>query len=150
MTEARDPSPAMSTFQSTRENVMGSLADTRSLFKADASFEAVFGSLLLAGAIAGFVTGGDIPIARTAVACAGIAFLLASASQFLYFINAPRRVLLELAAGNAAMAAGGVAWLVLDGRFSAAGATFVTAAIAWKLAIGVLQTRSLRRPAPSR
>ena len=135
----------MSTFHATEEKVTGALAHTRSLFKADAGFEAVFGSMLLAGATAGFLTGGDIPVARTVILCSGIAFLIASASQLAYFINARRRVLLELAVGNAAMGAAGAVWLALDRRFSLAGAALVAAAIVWKLAIGVLQTRSLER-----
>lgn len=124
---------------------MRSHADARTLFKADAGFEAIFGSLLLAGAIAGFIARGDVPVARGVILLAGIAFLAASVSQLAHFINAPRRVLLELAVGNAAMAAAGLTWLLLDRRFSAAGATLLAAAIAWKLAIGMLQTRSLLR-----
>jgi hypothetical protein len=79
------------------------------------------------------------------IVCAGIGFLLASASQLAYFINAPRRVLLELAVGNAGMAVAGLVWLSLDRRFSAPGATVIAAASAWKLAIGLLQTGSLAR-----
>ncbi|HEX4563356.1 MAG TPA: hypothetical protein VH115_02780 [Solirubrobacteraceae bacterium] len=139
----------MSTFDASEEKVIGALAHTRSLFKADAGFEAVFGSMLLAGATAGFLTGGDIPVARTVILWSGIAFLIASASQLAYFINARRRVLLELAVGNAAMGAAGAIWLALDRGFSLPGAALVAAAIAWKLAIGVLQTRSLERSTTS-
>ena len=126
---------------------MRSLADTRLLFKADAGFEAVFGSLLAGGALAGVITGDDIPVARTILLCAGIAFLVASASQLIYFVNAPRRVLLELAVGNSAMGAAGFAWLLLDHGFSVPGAALLLTAAAWKLAIGLLQARSLR-PTP--
>ena len=70
--------------------------------------------------------------------------LLASASQLIYFINAPRRVLVELALGNGAMAAAGLIWLGVDHGFSAAGAALLSVAIAWKLTIGLLQTRSLK------
>jgi hypothetical protein len=124
---------------------MRSLADARSLFKADAGFEAVFGSLLLTGVIAGFINTRDVPVAQAVIICAGIAFLLASASQLVYFINAAQRVLLELAVGNSAMAAAGFAWLLLDSRFSAPGAALIAGASAWKLGIGLVQTRALTR-----
>lgn len=128
---------------------MRSTADTRSLFKADAAFEAIFGTLLVAGAISDVLTRSDIPVAQTVIMCVGISFLLASASQLGYFINSPRRVLLELAIGNAGMATAGLVWLFADQRFSVAGATLLSVAIAWKLTIGLLQTRSLR-PQPLR
>jgi hypothetical protein len=118
-------------------------ATTRSLFRADAVFEATLGSLLLAGALGDVLTNADVPVGRAVVAGAGVSFLLASASQLIYFINAPRRVLLELAVGNCAMAAAGLIWLGVDQGFSAAGAALLSAVIAWKLAIGLLQTRSL-------
>lgn len=118
-------------------------ADTRSLFKADAAFEALFGTALVACAAAGVLARGDTPVARTVIIGVGISFLLASAGQFIYFINRPRRVLLELAVGNAGMALAGSVWLLLDHPFSVAGATFMSVVIAWKLAIGLLQLRSL-------
>jgi hypothetical protein len=123
---------------------MRSTADTRSLFKADAAFEAIFGTVLVIGALGDVLTRSDAPVAQTVILCVGISFLLASASQLVYFINSPRRVLLELAIGNAGMAAAGLIWLLVDHRFSVAGATLLCVAIAWKLAIGLLQTRSLR------
>lgn len=123
---------------------MRSAADTRSLFKADAAFEAIFGALLVAGALGRMLTTSDIPVGQTVIICAGIIFLLASASQLVYFINSPRRVLLELAAGNAGMAMAGLVWLLVGQRFSVTGAAILSMAIAWKLAIALLQTRSLR------
>ncbi len=128
---------------------MTSTADTRSLFKADAAFEAIFGTVLIIGALAGALSGSDIPVGRTVIILIGISFLLASASQLAYFINSPRRVLLELAVGNAAMATAGLIWLLADHRFSVTGAALLLVAIAWKLAIALLQTRSLR-PEPVR
>jgi hypothetical protein len=126
---------------------MRSTGQTRSLLKADAAFEAIFGTVLVTSAVSDALTRSDIPVGRTVILCVGASFLIASASQVLYFVNSPRRVLLELAIGNAAMAAAGLAWLLADHRFSAAGATLLSVAIAWKLAIGLLQTRSLTRPA---
>jgi hypothetical protein len=126
---------------------MRSLADVRPLFRADAGFEAVFGSLLIAGAGAGIIAASDIPVARGVIVLGGIAFLGASASQLFYFVKAPRRILLELAVGNAAMAVAGLTWLLLDRGFSTGGATLLAAASAWKLAIGLIQVRSLRRVA---
>lgn len=123
---------------------MRSTANTRSLFKADAAFEAIFGAALVTGALSNILTTSDIPVAQTVILCVGISFLLASASQLIYFINSPRRVLLELAIGNAGMATAGLIWLSADHRFSVAGATLLSVAVAWKLAIGALQTRSLR------
>ena len=117
---------------------------TRSLFRADAIFEADLGALFLAGALGDVLTNADIPVGRAVIIAAGASLLLASASQLIYFINAPRRVLLELAVGNCAMAAAGLIWLGLDHGFSAAGGAIVSVAIAWKLAIGLLQTRSLK------
>jgi hypothetical protein len=117
---------------------------TRSLFRADAIFEAALGALLLAGALGDVLTNADVPVGRAVIIAAAVSFLLASASQLVYFINAPRRVLLELAVGNCAMAAAGLIWLGIDHGFSAAGAALLSVAIAWKLAIGLLQTRSLR------
>jgi hypothetical protein len=134
----------MNTFSMERKEVMRSTADTRSLFKADAAFEAIFGTLLVTGALSEALTGSDIPVAETVVICAGISLLLASASQFVYFVNSPRRVLLELAIGNAGMGMAGLIWLFVSHGFSATGATLVSVAIAWKLAIALLQTRSLR------
>jgi hypothetical protein len=128
---------------------MRSTIDTRRLFKADAAFEATFGLLLIAGALGGVITRSDVPVARTVTICAGISLLIAAASQLVYFINSPRRVLLELALGNAAMATAGLIWLVLDHRFSVTGATLLSVAIAWKLGIALLQTRS-RKPQPLR
>jgi hypothetical protein len=119
-------------------------ASTRSLFRADATFEAALGALLLAGALGELLTNADVPVGRAVIIAAGVSLLLASASQLTYFINSPRRVLLELAVGNCAMAAAGLIWLAVDHRFSAAGAALLSVAIAWKLAIGLLQTRSLR------
>lgn len=129
---------------------MNPSATTRSLFRADAIFEASLGALLLAGALADVLTNADIQVGRAVIIAAGASFLLASASQLIYFINAPRRVLLELAVGNCAMAAAGLIWLGLDHGFSAAGAAIVSVAVAWKLAIGLLQTRSLRPTALQR
>lgn len=123
---------------------MKSTADTRSLVRADAAFEAIFGTVLVAGALAGVLSRSDIPIGRTVLICIGISFLLASASQLAYFINSARRVQLELAIGNAGMATAGLIWLIADHRFSVTGATLLSVAIAWKLAIALLQTRSLR------
>jgi hypothetical protein len=128
-----------------KETIMRSPLDVRALFRADATFEAAFGSLLAVGAVVGLLAAGDIPLSRTLVFSGGIAFLAASTSQFVYFIRSPRRVLLELAAGNVAMAAAGLTWLALGGHFSTAGVTLVAAASAWKLAIGALQGRSLMR-----
>jgi hypothetical protein len=123
--------------------LMNSPASTRSLFRADATFEALLGALLAAGALGDVITNADIPVGRAVIVAAGASFLLASASQFVYFINAPRRVLLELAIGNCAMAAAGLVWIAIDRGFSAAGAALLCGAVAWKLAIGLLQTRSL-------
>jgi hypothetical protein len=117
---------------------------TRSLFRADAMFEAMLGALLLAGALARVLTRADVPVGRAVIIAAGVSFLIASASQVVYFINAPRRVQLELAVGNVAMAAAGMIWLGVDRGFSAAATALLSVAIAWKLAIGVLQTRSLK------
>jgi hypothetical protein len=122
---------------------MNSQATTRSLFRADAVFEATLGAVLLAGALGDVLSNADVPVGRAVIIAAGVSFLLASASQLVYFINAPRRVLLELAVGNGAMAVAGLIWLGADHGFSAAGAALLSTAIAWKLAIGVLQTRSL-------
>jgi hypothetical protein len=118
-------------------------ATTRSLLRADAMFEAALGALLVGGALNDVLTSADIPVGRAVIIAAGASFLLASASQFIYFINAPRRVQLELAIGNSAMAAAGLIWLGIDRGFSAGGAALLCAAVAWKLAIGLLQTRSL-------
>lgn len=123
--------------------------DARSLFKADAAFEAIFGTLLVTGTVGGVLTRSDMPVAQTVIICAGISFLLASVSQLVYFINSPRRVLLELAIGNAAMATAGLIWLFAGQHFSVTGANLLSVAIAWKLAISLLQTRSLR-PKPVR
>ena len=116
---------------------------TRSLFKADAGFELLFGSMLAAGAAAGWLTHADAPVPPGVIAAAGVAFVLAGASQFAYFIRSPRRVQLELAAGNTAMALAALAWLLAAKGFSTTGALIVSAAAAWKLAIGSLQLRSL-------
>ena len=124
--------------------LMNPPATTRSLFRADAMFEATLGALLLAGALGDVLTNADIPVARAVIIAAGASLLLASASQLIYFINAPRRVLRELAVGNSALAAAGLIWLGLDHGFSTAGAALLSVAIAWKLAIGLLQTRSLK------
>jgi hypothetical protein len=119
-------------------------ATTRSLFRADAMFEATLGALLLAGALGDVLTTADIPVGPAVIIGAGVSFLLASASQLIYFVNAPRRVLLELAVGNCAMGAAGLIWLGVDHGFSAPGAALLSVAIAWKLAIGLLQMRSLK------
>ena len=117
---------------------------TRSLFRADAKFEATLGTLLIAGALGDVLTSADVPVGPAVIVGAGASFLLASASQLIYFINAPRRALLELAVGNCAMGAAGLIWLGVDHGFSATGAALLSVAIAWKLAIGLLQMRSLK------
>jgi hypothetical protein len=129
---------------------MWSTLDTRSLFKADATFEAIYGAALFAGAAAGVLARGDIPVAHAVVLTTAVAFLLASASQFAYFINGPRRVLMELAIGNAGMAVAGLIWLGFDRRFSATGATVLAIGCVWKLSIGALQARSLATSSPRR
>lgn len=123
---------------------MNPQATTRSLFRADATFEAIFGALLLVAALGEVLTNADMPVGRAVIAAAGASFLLASASQLIYFINAPRRIQLELAVGNVAMAAAGLIWLSVDHGFSAEATALLSVAIAWKLAIGLLQTRSLK------
>jgi hypothetical protein len=143
MTNRRDASGDEHVQQPGKE-VMRSTAVTRSLFKADAAFEAIFGTVLVTGALSDVLTRSDIPVGQTVILCVGASFLLASASQLVYFVNSPRRVLLELAIGNVGMATAGLTWLLADHRFSIAGATLLCVAIAWKLAIGLLQTRSLR------
>jgi hypothetical protein len=57
-------------------------------------------------------------------------------------------VLVELSVGNAAMAAGALAWLITDTGFSTAGLTILGTFVAWKAAISMLQLRSLRHARP--
>jgi hypothetical protein len=116
------------------------------LFKADAGFEAALGIVLVLGTGVAWFTGSDFTVPTAIVTGAGVAFLLASASQISYFINSPRRVLLELAVGNAGMALAGVIWLIAARGFSTTGAVILSIAIAWKLAISSLQLRSLTGP----
>jgi hypothetical protein len=125
---------------------MRSTPDTRTLFKADAGFEAALGIVLVLGTGVAWFTGSDFTVPTAIVTGAGVAFLLASASQISYFINSPRRVLLELAVGNAGMALAGVIWLIAARGFSTTGAVILSIAIAWKLAISSLQLRSLTGP----
>jgi hypothetical protein len=127
-----------------------SMFTTRSLFTSDATFELALGALLAAGAAAGWLTHADAPVPASATGATGAAFVLAGTSQFAYFIRSPRRVQLELAAGNAAMALAALVWLVVARGFSMTGVVIMSAAIAWKLAIGSLQLQSLlgQRPVP--
>jgi hypothetical protein len=99
--------------------------------------------MLVIGAATDWLTGRDFPVSPGVIAAFGIGFLLAGASQFGYFIRGPRRVLLELAAGNAAMGFAGLTWLILSGHFSTAGAAILGATSAWKIGIGALQIRAL-------
>jgi hypothetical protein len=119
-------------------------ADVRFLFKADAAFEAGLGLLLAVGGGSGWPTGSDFPVTRGVLIAAGAAFLLASASVLLYFVRGPRRVLRELAAGNAAMASAGLIWLIAAQGFSATGTAILAVAVAWKFVIGALQLRSTK------
>jgi hypothetical protein len=116
----------------------------RSLFRIDAAFEAALGLVLALGGGLGWLTDADFPVSRGLVIAAGVAFLLASASVMLYFVRAPRRVLVELALGNAAMASAGLVWLIADRGFSGAATAILVTTIAWKLTIGTLQLRSVR------
>jgi hypothetical protein len=61
----------------------------------------------------------------------------------LYFVRAPRRVLLELAVGNAGMALAGLVWLIADQRFSSAGTSILITVVAWKFATSVVQLDSI-------
>jgi hypothetical protein len=123
---------------------------TQALVRADAEFEAILGSLLVIGAGASWLTAKELPVSRIAIAAVGAGFLLASASQFVYFVHRPRRILLELAIGNAAMGFAGLLWLILSRGFSTGGIAIVSGSCLWKCAIGILQIRSLgeskRRP----
>jgi hypothetical protein len=118
--------------------------DIRQLFKIDAAFELTLGLVLALGGAAGLLTGSDFPIGRGLLIAAGAAFLLGGASTALYFVRARRRVLLELALGNGAMASAGLAWLLADRGFSSAGTAILLAAVAWKFAISTLQVGSTR------
>jgi hypothetical protein len=129
---------------------MWSTVDTRSLFRADATFEAIYGLALLAGVATGVLSRGDIPVAHAVVLATAVSFLLASASQFAYFINGPRRVLMELAIGNVGMAVAGAIWLGVDHGFSGTGAAALSIGCVWKLSIGTLQARSFGTRSPGR
>jgi hypothetical protein len=123
---------------------MTTKTDIRSLFRIDAAFEASLGLLLAIGGGLGWLTRSDFPVSRGVLIAAGVAFLLASVSVVLYFVRAPRRVLLELAVGNAGMALAGLVWLIADQRFSSAGTSILITAVAWKFATSVLQLDSIR------
>jgi hypothetical protein len=123
---------------------MTTTSNLRSLVKADAVFEATLGLVLLVGGVSSSLTRSDIPLSRGLIIASGASFLLASASQLLYFVRAPHRVLLLLAVGNAAMAVAGLIWLIADRGFSAAGLVIVAAAVAWKTVISSMQLRAAR------
>jgi hypothetical protein len=126
-------------------------SNVRSLFKADAVFEATLGVLLVVGGGSSWLTRGDLPVSRGLLIAAGAGFLVASVTMLLYVARAPRRVLLELAVGNAAMAFAGVVWLIAAHGFSATGGAILAVAITWKFVISGLQLRSMRntKPAPA-
>jgi hypothetical protein len=116
----------------------------RSLFRADAVFELGLGSVLTAAGAFGWLSASDIPVSRGVVIGAGAAFLAGGASVLGYFVRAHRRVLLELAVGNAALACAGLVWLVADRGFSGLGVAIVSVFIGWKTAISGLQLAALR------
>jgi hypothetical protein len=123
---------------------MATRIDIRSLFRLDAAFEAALGLVLVVGGGVGWLTGSDFPVGRGLLIAAGAAFLGGSASVVLYFVRAPRRVLLELALGNGAIASAGLVWLMADRGFSTAGTSILVIAVAWKSAISALQLDSIR------
>jgi hypothetical protein len=118
----------------------------RALVKADGRFELGYGSLLTIGAVVDWLNGGAIPVSRGVTIAAGISFLAAGASQLLYFVRVRRRrVMIELAVGNIAMATAGLVWLLADHGFSTAGGLILAGGGTWKAVIGELQLQSLRR-----
>ena len=118
--------------------------DIRSLFRLDAAFEAAFGLVLTVGGSSAWLTRTDIPVSRGVLIAVGASFLMASAFMVWYIVRAPRRVLFELAVGNGAMAAAGLAWLIADQGFSGAGAAILATAVGWKFAISALQLYAMR------
>lgn len=122
---------------------MSSQREIRSLFQADAGFEGALGAFLILGGADGWLSAADFPVSRGVIVGAGRAVIAGSVSTVLYFApRAPRRVLVGLAVGNAAMAAGALVWLLAGGGFSALGAVLLGVFVAWKAAIGTLQLRS--------
>lgn len=117
--------------------------DIRALSRIDAGFEAALGTVLNLGGALGWLTGADFPVDPGVIIGVGCSLLAASVSTVLYFApRAPRRVLLELALGNAVMAAGGLVWLLADRGFSTLGAVVLGVFVVWKASISTLQLRS--------
>lgn len=123
---------------------MTSISSARTLVKADGSFELGYGAVVIVLVVTGVIAGRDLTVSTTVLVAVAVSFLVAGASQLVYFFRAPRRVLYELAIGNAGMAIAGLAWLIASRGFAFAGVLVVSVGIAWKIAIGVLQLRSLR------
>jgi hypothetical protein len=115
--------------------------DARAVVRADAAFEAVLGTVLAAGAAAGWLGAGDFPhpVGAAVVVIAGALLLLLGAVLWGGGIE-----LLALAAGNVMTAIAGIVWLALGSGFSTAGSALVAVTVAGLVALAAAQVATLR------
>jgi hypothetical protein len=113
----------------------------RSVLRADAVFEAVLGTALVAGAVTGGLDASDFPspVGRAVLVGVGLVLIVLA-----WVIWSGRIGAMALALGNALSAAAGLVWLVAGSGFSAAGAVIVAVAVVALAVLAIVQVVTLR------
>ena len=112
------------------------------IVRADSLFETALGLLLVAGAAAGWLDGGDFPtpVGATVIVLAGVALVGVGAVLWRLATGAiPPQLLLNLAIANSLTAALAIVWRLAADGFSGAGSSLVLATVAALVALAAAQ-----------
>jgi hypothetical protein len=112
------------------------------IVRADGVFEAALGIVLVAGAAAGRLDGGDFPapVGTTVIVVVGVALIaLGVVLWWLAGGDVPPQLLRNLALGNSVTALAAIVWRLLAEGFSDAGSAIVVATAGALLVLAALQ-----------
>ena len=112
------------------------------IVRADGVFEAVLGLVLVAGAAAGRLDGGDFPapLGTTVIVVVGVVLIALGAVLWrLEGGSVPVQLLRNLAVGNSVTAVAAIVWRISAAGFSDAGSAIVLATAGVLVALAVVQ-----------
>jgi len=116
--------------------------DAKAIVRVDAAFEAALGAVLVVGAAAGALGGGDFPSPVGAVVLVVVGAMLLAVATVLW---RGRIGLAALAGANLATAVAAAVWCGAAAGFSTAGTAVVSAAAAGLTCLAAVQVATLRR-----
>jgi len=116
------------------------------IVRADGVFEAALGLVLVAGAAAGRLDGGDFPapVGTTVIVVVGVALIAVGVVLWLPGGAVPPQLLRNLAVGNSVTAVAAIVWRIAAEGFSHAGSAILLATAVALLALAAAQLSSLR------